>query len=334
MSQLLSRRAFFSRSAAGLATPALIAGGASVPFAAHAEKGAAAPVGDIQKFKVGEIEVIALSDGYLTVPAQLLMGYEEAGAKSAAMTAYKPFDPAQFSLAVNGYIIKVGERVIAVDSGAPGFMAPNLGQWAGSLALAGLSVDQIDTLFLTHMHIDHVGGMSDISGDAPKALLPNAQLIASEAEFGFTFSDETVAQAPEAMREGILASQALVSPYVDTAERLKADAETEIAPGVTAVPLPGHTPGHMGLRITSGGESLLIWGDIVHAQAYQFTHPEWTIAFDADPATASKTRAKLLDELTVDRLRIAGMHLDFPSLGYVERAGDQYRYIPTPADHV
>ena len=96
---------------------------------------------------------------------------------------------------------------------------------------------------------------------------------------------------------------------------------------------PGHTPGHMGLRIASGGESLLIWGDVIHAPAYQFSQPDWSVAFDADMESARASRHRMLDMAATDRLAVAGMHLDFPAMGYVERQGDAYRYVAAPLDY-
>lgn len=119
---------------------------------------------------------------------------------------------------------------------------------------------------------------------------------------------------------------------IDWSGSLPLASKTEVAPGVTAIPLPGHTPGHMGLRIESQGKSLLIWGHIIHAPAYQFSHPDWSIAFDADVQGAIASRQRLLDMAAPDDLLVAGMHLDFPALGYVERRADAYRYLAASPD--
>ncbi len=77
----------------------------------------------------------------------------------------------------------------------------------------------------------------------------------------------------------------------------------------------------------------MIWGDLVHAPAYQFAEPGWGIVFDADMELAKQTRAKLLDQMSAERTLVAGMHLDFPALGYVERAAENYRYLTAPRDY-
>ena len=327
----LTRRSFLTRTTATLAAPTLIGSVSATPALAQSASGA--PLGgDIQRFRVGGIEVTALWDGYAPLPNAMIAGFEPEAAKAAAHAAYKPYDPQMFSVSINGYLIRSGDRLIAVDTGAPAPMAPTVGRWHQSLALAGVSADQIDTVFLTHAHGDHVGGLADLTTGAQSALLPNAEVVLSEAEWAFTFDDAVLAAVPEAFRENFMASRALLSPYAAARRELAATRETEIAPGVTAVPAPGHTPGHMGLRITDGDDSLLIWGDAIHATAYQFANPDWSVLFDADPAQAAATRAGLLDMAASTRLRVAGMHHDFPSLGYVEHFGSAYRYIGAPGD--
>ena len=208
-------------------------------------------------------------------------------------------------------------------------MAPTVGRWHAARQAAGIAAEDIDTVFLTHLHGDHVGGLSDALSGGSSRLLPNAEFVCTEAEWTFTHDAAVYNALPETFRGNFDAARALVAPYAKD-RKMIAMAETEIAPGVTAVPLPGHTPGHAGVLLESDGEQLLIWGDIVHAPGYQFAHPEWSIVFDADPAQAQKVRRAMLDRASADRLMVAGMHLDFPALGHVERQAGTYRYIPAP----
>jgi glyoxylase-like metal-dependent hydrolase (beta-lactamase superfamily II) len=104
--------------------------------------------------------------------------------------------------------------------------------------------------------------------------------------------------------------------------------DVEVVKGITSVALPGHTPGHTGFIITSGEESLLIWGDIVHSAALQFAHPEWAIAFDVDQTQAIATRKAIFDRAAADKLLVTGMHLDFPGFGHVAQAGSAYGFMP------
>ena len=313
----------------GFAAPAVLA----LPSLSQAQSAAPAAAARARsaRFQVGEIEVFALSDGYLPLPTQMMRGFDASAAEVAARDAYQRFDRDMMRAGVNGYVVRAGGRVIAVDCGTPGLVSDTVGAWRASLAQAGIAPEDIDTIFQTHLHMDHSGGLGEVG--AGDRYLPNAQLIVSEAEWDFTHSDEAYAQAPDLIRTSFELARGLVAPYAEGAERLPMTRETEIAPGLVAVPLPGHTPGHMGLRVSSGGETLLIWADAMHIQAYQFAHPDWSVIVDTDPVEASATRRRLMDMAASDRLRVAGSHLDFPSLGFVERAGEAYRYIPAGADY-
>ncbi|WP_457649270.1 MBL fold metallo-hydrolase, partial [Profundibacter sp.] len=123
-------------------------------------------------------------------------------------------------------------------------------------------------------------------------------------------------------------ARGMVAPYA--ARRREFSGEGEIVSGITAIPLPGHTPGHTGYAIHSGNESLLIWGDIIHLPQMQFAHPEWGVVFDTDPRQARETRMRLFDRASADGLTVAGMHVDFPGIGYVERSAAGFRHIPAP----
>ncbi len=311
-----------------LAAPALL----SAP-SLHAqntpEQEPARPHGAIQRFFVGDIEVIALWDGFAQLPNAFITGFDQASALRAANAAYRRFDAESSNVSINGYIIRTAGKTIAVDTGAPAAMGPTVARWSDSLGMAGLSFSDIDTVFLTHMHGDHVGGL--ISPTAA-ATVPHADLIAAQAEWDFTFDDGIYAALPEQFRANFDFARLAVSPYKSRFNGISMERETEIATGVQALPLPGHTPGHMGLRVHQGTDQLLIWGDAIHFAAYQFMQPDWGVLFDSDANQAITTRRNLLEEAAADRLRVAGMHLDFPAVGYVENAGGNYRYIPSSMD--
>ena len=201
-------------------------------------------------------------------------------------------------------------------------MGPSLGRLAGNLAVMGVTPAAIDAVLLTHLHPDHVGGLVDAEG---KALLPNAELIVHEAEPPFWQDDAMLAQATEENRGFVLLARSVLDAYRG---RVRTIASGEALPGVTAVPAPGHTPGHTGWLIASGADSLLIWGDIVHLPGVQFARPGAGMGFDVDGAQAISTRQRIMDMAATDRLAVAGMHLDFPAFGHVARAGDGYTFIP------
>ena len=201
-------------------------------------------------------------------------------------------------------------------------MGSSLGRVVENLVLAGINVDQIDAILLTHLHPDHFGGMT-IEG---KQVFKNAEVYVSEADAKFWLSVESAEKAQPEFKPYFEMAADAIKPY---AHRLKPiPSNGEISAGVSALPLPGHTVGHTGYMFSSEKQQMLVWGDVVHNAALQFTKPDVTLAFDTDAAQAAAARKRAFDMAAADRLLVAGMHLPFPGLGFVERAGAQYRYHP------
>jgi glyoxylase-like metal-dependent hydrolase (beta-lactamase superfamily II) len=228
-------------------------------------------------------------------------------------------------LAVNAFLLHLPDRLVLVDGGCGANMGPTLGRLAGNLAAIGVAPEDIDTILVTHLHPDHVGGLVDGSG---QAVFPKAELVVHAVDATYWSDDKVLAQTTEEQdRQFVLLSRATLAAYRDRSRMITGG---EPLPGVTAVPAPGHTPGHTGWLIASGGDALLIWGDIVHLPGVQFAHPEAGMAFDVDGAQAIATRRRIMDMAATARLRVAGMHLDFPSFGHVVRAGAGYAFIAEP----
>lgn len=288
---------------------------------------AAAPKGDKQapgyyRTKVGSIEVISLLDGGMTLGDELMLKTDTATLAAAREKSFIKADK-NFPAYVNGYVINTGKKVTLVDTGAKGF-APTLGNLQSNLNSAGIGVEQVDEIVLTHAHPDHTNGLLDDKGGRAYR---QAKLRLSENELNYWFSDEKMAALPEKKMMFELARKN-IGPYKDAGQVETFKLGADLGGGVHSLSLPGHTPGHTGLRISDGSEQFLIWADLVHVPALQFEHPEISISFDTDPEMAKATRSKIFAEVTADKLRVAGMHLAFPGIGHVEKRGSGYAFVP------
>lgn len=263
---------------------------------------------------VGDLTITAVSDGYLHADFDFLANINPA---DASRLQEKAGIVDHTSIHINCYLVRGGGRTVLIDAGAGGFK-----QWGGrlkaNLLLAGIPSSEIDAILLTHAHPDHVGGLMDASGEAA---FPNAELVVHHREVTFWQDDGNLNRAPERARGNFLVARQAFEAY---RKGLRTFDAGEVLPGMTAVPLPGHTAGHTGYRLESGGQNLLVWGDIVHFPEIQIPRPEVSIAFDQDAHLAAETRGRLLDLASSEHLLIAGMHLGELGFAQIERIGGNY----------
>ena len=317
-----TRRDLLLSGAATALAAAVAPGLARSAAAAVPPAGAQAP--GYYRLRVGGLEVTALLDGHLEIPpAMFSLPAEDAAELLRA--AFRPGGPIRTP--VNAFAVNTGERLYLVDSGTAGGFAPGVAHLPEALAAAGLPPEAVDAVILTHLHVDHAGGLVRDG----KAVYPNAQIVVADAEAAFWLDEAIEAKAPDEAKPFFAIAQASLAPYGDRVTRLS-QGTAEAAPGFEVTPLPGHTPGHTGYVIGQGTDRLWLWGDIVHAAALQFPRPEATIAFDTDRAAAAASRGLAFDRAANERLLVAGVHLPFPGLGYVTRGADGqgYRFEPAP----
>ena len=272
----------------------------------------------VYRHRVGSFTVTALNDGGGDLPFAAMPALPEDEAKALLAQAFRP--PVARTT-VNTFLVQGGGRTVLIDTGAGGSFGPTAGKLPVNMAAAGIKPGDIDLLLLTHLHGDHTGGMVQDGA----AVFPNAAVGVPEGEMAYWLDDTNAAKVPEARRGGFASAQAALAPYKD---RLIILGANEAAPGITPIPLPGHTPGHTGFRITDGSEALLIWADLIHLQDIQGPRPEIGLAFDVDGPQATATRLRTLDMAATDRLLVAGMHLHFPAFHHVARAGQGYALMP------
>jgi glyoxylase-like metal-dependent hydrolase (beta-lactamase superfamily II) len=268
--------------------------------------------------KIGDIAVTALSDGVLAAPLDVVLGMDKGEAERLAGT--KPGE--RKPIAVNAFLLELGGTWALVDTGAGNTMGPTLGKLSGNLRALGVAPEEIETIFLTHLHPDHSNGLVD---DGGRAVYPNAEIVLHEREAQFWLDRDAATGASERIRRNIAKAAVTTTPY---RERMRTVRDGEVVPGVSAVLLAGHTPGHTGWLIAAGKQSLLIWGDLVHLAAIQVARPDTGLVYDVDPQPACATRRRMFDHIAADRLTVAGAHLAFPGFGTIVREGTGFAFEP------
>lgn len=183
-------------------------------------------------------------------------------------------------------------------------------------------------MLLTHLHKDHVGGI--VSNGA--MTFPNAIVGVNAVEADYWLDPANKAHAPAFLSSFFDAAAAAVAPYVAAGRFKTFRGDATLAPGIRAVPMPGHTPGHTAYLIESGTAGLLAWGDIVHVAAIQLRDIGATVRYDSDAATARRTRSDTLKRVADRRYLVGAAHIAFPRLGHLRRDGAQYDWVPVNYD--
>jgi len=280
--------------------------------------------------QVGDIEVLVISDGVLPITARTLATNAESTDLAGWLGAnFLPPDVLDWPL--NVVVVRTGGRTILVDAGLgvefPDF--PRAGQTVHRLQAAGIDPAAVTDVVLTHLHMDHVGGL--LTQGLKERLRPDLRVHVAAAEADFweapDFSrTDMPAPVPDALRS-------IASRFLDEyrGQLRTFETEYEVAPGVLVARTGGHTPGHSIVRLASGGQALTFAGDAVFAPG--FDNPEWHNGFEHDPEEAARVRVDLLRELAATGESLVATHLPFPSVCHVAVAGDVFRCVPAAWDY-
>jgi glyoxylase-like metal-dependent hydrolase (beta-lactamase superfamily II) len=271
---------------------------------------------------LGDFEITALLDGTMQLPVLELLTNAQPGQLGAAL--HSGFLGDKVETSVNAYLVNTGNKLVLIDTGAGGLMgsAPEL---LTNLRAAGYRPEQVDEVYITHMHGDHVGGVT--SGD--KAAFPNAVLRVDQKDADFWLSEAVMNRAPAEVRDFFKGAMKSANPYAAAGKLKTFQGATELVPGVHAMPAPGHTPGHTIYRIESKGQTLVLWGDLMHVAAVQFDHPEVTITFDIDSPKAMAARQAAYAQAAQKGWLVGAAHISFPGLGRLRAgSGKGYTWVP------
>ncbi len=317
-----TRRTLLSGAAAASAAIAL------GPVALNAPARASTPVAGKQvpgfyRYKVGDYEITALNDGVWNL--ELKDGFVKNTAlpdvQKALTDAFQPTDVVRIpftALAVN-----TGSKLVLIDTGTGARVFPTAGTYMDNLAAAGIDPKAVDSVVISHFHPDHING---IQLKDESLAFPNAEVQVPAPEWAYWMDDGKMSAASDDLK-GYFANVRRVFGSIGK-DVQQFEPGKEVAPGITSIAAPGHTPGHVAFAIASGNQSMMTTVDATNNPYLFVRNPEWQPVFDMDGNMAVETRKRLLDRAAADKMLVAGYHWPFPAAGYITKEGSGYRLNP------
>jgi glyoxylase-like metal-dependent hydrolase (beta-lactamase superfamily II) len=276
------------------------------------------------RMRLGNFEITALWDGTLEVPVDQIFTKVNPSRIRALLS--RSYVPNNAKLTVNAFLVNTGTKLVLIDTGTgtSQMFGPNLGNLLSNLQGAGYSPDQVDEIYVTHMHTDHIGGL--LRDGQPS--FANAIVRADVREASQYLSQSQMNAAPADEKEDYESAMAIFKPYIAATKFKPFDGETQLIPGVRAMPAPGHTPGHTVYVIESQGEKLVVWGDLMHVAALQFPQPSATIQTDWSTKLSAQQRRLIFADVAKNGYFAAAAHVAFPGIGKLRAEGDGYTWVP------
>jgi glyoxylase-like metal-dependent hydrolase (beta-lactamase superfamily II) len=275
------------------------------------------------RYKVGDITVTAINDGYGERPLEgFIRNADLAAVTKAAEAEFFPA-PGRVRITFTTLVLQTGGKTVLIDVGNGDVGAPTTGRWMGNFRAAGFDPAKVDTVLISHFHGDHINGLRLKDGSA---VFPNAEVLVGSEEWDFWMDDGRMSRAPEAMQGAFGNVRRVFAPMAAKVGRYQGG--KEVAPGVTAVSAFGHSPGHTCFVIASGSAKLIMMSDVTNHPGLFVRNPDWSAVFDMDADMARATRRRMLDMVATERLHTAFYHAPFPATGFVAKDGDGFRFVP------
>jgi glyoxylase-like metal-dependent hydrolase (beta-lactamase superfamily II) len=313
----ITRRTLFAGAAGALAAPAILT---SATFAlATMAPAKAAP--RFSSFKLGGFAITVFSDGTrMAEKPEETFGTNQPKADVAALLTANFLPTDKFLNGFSPVLIDTGSDLVLFDTGlGEGGREWGAGQLQAGLVAAGYAADKVSVVVLTHMHGDHIGGLMEAGAPA----FPNARYVAGEVEFDFWNNAARLGTPAEGGHKGVLKN---VVPLADRMTFIKDG--VEVVPGISGIEAFGHSPGHMVFHVQSEGKGLVLTADTSNHYVLSLQRPDWEVKFDMDKAKAAAARRMVFDMIATDRLPFVGYHMPFPSVGFIEKHAQGYRFVP------
>ncbi len=275
------------------------------------------------QFRVGDLDITTVFDGHRDKPHD--PGFIKNATVEDTKAALKlaGLDDSKVVIPFTVTVVKKGDQIVMFDAGTGAQLAPTAGRLAANLRSADIDPRSINAIIVTHFHPDHIFGLME--KDTNAQVYPDAEIVVPAKELAFWGDEGVFTKLPETSHGLAKRIQATLAKWKNVRT---VDDGAEAVPGVTAHAAHGHTPGHTAYALGSGGEELLVLGDITNIPALFAVHPDWHVTFDADPVAAEAARRKYFDRVISDNAIMTGYHYGMPGAGRIKKDGTGYAYLP------
>jgi len=312
----ISRRTALGAAVVAALTPSMLRSGKAAQPAA----GSQAP--GFYRFKVGDLEVTAINDGFATRPlAGFIKNASDQDVEKALAAAFLPTD--KIVIPFTTLVVNTGGKLVLLDTGNGDAGAPTTGLWMKNFRAAGFDPANVDTILISHFHGDHINGLRLKDGTE---VFPKAEVMVPVPEWDYWMSDEKMAAAPDGLKGAFQTVRRVFGPKVKDITRFEWGKEP--VTGISTVAAPGHTPGHTGFAIASGTGRLMMMSDTTNNPLIFARNPDWAAVFDMDGGQAAQTRRRLLDMAAADRMQVSFYHAAFPATGFITKDGSGFKMVP------